>query len=817
VLNSLEHSRRQQISTTPDAASVSAQYDSGDITVLEGLEAVRRRPGMYIGSTGPRGLHHLVYELVDNSVDEALAGYCDRVEVVLHPDGSCTESDNGRGIPVSAMADQGGKSALEVVLTVLHAGGKFGGEGYKVSGGLHGVGSSVVNALSESLVAQVRRDGGIFEQRYEIGVPLGPIERIGDASDTGTTISFMPDPNIFEEPDFDFETLSQRLRETAFLTRGLHVRLVDQRGEGREVEFHYEGGISDFVAHLNETRDPVHRDVVYLEAEGPEATLEVALQWTAAYSEAVYTFANNINTHEGGSHLTGFRTALTRTLNDYARAKGLLKEKDENLEGPDTREGLTAIVSVKLREPQFEGQTKTKLGNSEITGYVNAAVTQRLAEYLEEHPAEARAICGKAINASQARLAARKARDLARRKGAMDSTSLPGKLADCSDRDPANTEIYLVEGDSAGGSAIMARQSSFQAILPLRGKIINVEKARIDKVLSNTEIQAMITAMGTGIDEDFDLAKARYHKLIIMTDADVDGAHIRTLILTFLFRHMRPLIEKGYVYIACPPLYKVKQGSQEQYIEKEIELEDWLLERNLGDLTLEDATGRTIGLTKTRYQRFQRALKEHEAWAGNLRGTYGSATIEFLQEHGLVEADPADIEALGASVDAGSSARSALTVEGVDEEAGTMLARSVDAKTGEARTVTIPLAIFRTRELAGLRGARAKLNDQVGTPPFRLTRGSRSRAPGTYDALRHSVLELCREGVQLSRFKGLGEMNSEQLWETTMDPERRVLQRVMMEDEAAVGELFSKLMGDKVEPRRAFIEDNARSVANLDV
>jgi len=558
---------------------VTTTYDSGDITVLEGLEAVRRRPGMYIGSTGPRGLHHLVYELVDNSVDEALAGYCDRVEITLHPDGSCTVSDNGRGIPVSAMADQGGKSALEVVLTVLHAGGKFGGEGYKVSGGLHGVGSSVVNALSESLHAQVRRDGGAFEQRYEIGVPLGPIERVGDASDTGTTISFLPDPSIFEEPDFDFDTLAQRLRETAFLTKGLLVRLVDRRGEGREVEFHYEGGIQDFVRHLNESRDPVHRDVVYLEQES-EASLEVALQWTAAYSESVYTFANNINTHEGGSHLTGFRTALTRTLNDYARAKGLLKEKDENLEGPDTREGLTAIISVKLREPQFEGQTKTKLGNSEITGFVNAAVTQRLAEYLEEHPAEARAICGKAINASQARMAARKARDLARRKGAMDSTSLPGKLHDCSDRDPANTEIFVVEGDSAGGSAVMARQSSFQAILPLRGKIINVEKARIDKVLSNTEIQAMITAMGTGIDEDFDIAKARYHKLIIMTDADVDGAHIRTLILTFLFRHMRPLIEEGFVYIACPPLYKVKQGNQEQYIEKESELEDWLLERS---------------------------------------------------------------------------------------------------------------------------------------------------------------------------------------------------------------------------------------------
>ncbi len=791
-------------------------YDSGDITVLEGLEAVRRRPGMYIGSTGPRGLHHLVYELVDNSVDEALAGYCDRVEITLHPDGSCTVSDDGRGIPVSAMADQGGKSALEVVLTVLHAGGKFGGEGYKVSGGLHGVGSSVVNALSESLLAEVRRDGGAFEQRYEIGVPLGPIERVGDASDTGTTITFLPDPNIFEEPDFDFETLSQRLRETAFLTKGLLVRLVDRRGEGREVEFHYEGGIQDFVRHLNESRDPVHRDVVYLEQDG-EASLEVALQWTAAYSESVYTFANNINTHEGGSHLTGFRTALTRTINDYARAKGLLKEKDENLEGPDTREGLTAIISVKLREPQFEGQTKTKLGNSEITGFVNAAVTQRLAEYLEEHPAEARAICGKAINASQARMAARKARDLARRKGAMDSTSLPGKLHDCSDRDPANTEIFVVEGDSAGGSAVMARQSSFQAILPLRGKIINVEKARIDKVLSNTEIQAMITAMGTGIDEDFDIAKARYHKLIIMTDADVDGAHIRTLILTFLFRHMRPLIEEGFVYIACPPLYKVKQGNQEQYIEKEAELEDWLLERNLGDLTLEDAAGQSNGLTKARYQRFQRVLKEHEAWAGNLRGTFGSETMDFLQIHGLVEADPDDLDGLTARVIAASDERATLSVEGVDADGQSLLARSVQASTGEARTVTIPMEIFRTRELAGLRGARTKLREQVGTAPFRIARGNRTRTAPSYEALRAAVLDLCREGVQLSRFKGLGEMNAEQLWETTMDTDRRLLQRVMMEDEAAVGELFSKLMGDKVEPRRAFIEDNARSVRFLDV
>jgi DNA gyrase subunit B len=801
----------------PDPASATTSYDAGDITVLEGLEAVRRRPGMYIGSTGPRGLHHLVYEVIDNSVDEALAGYCDRVEVTLNPDGSCTVSDNGRGIPVAAMADQGGKSALEVVLTVLHAGGKFGGEGYKVSGGLHGVGISVVNALSESLTAEVHRDGTVYRQAYRLGVPTGEIERVGTTSVTGTTIAFLPDPDIFEEPDFDFDTLAQRFRETAFLTRGLVISLSDRRGEEREVSYHYEGGIEDFVRHLNDAREPVHKDVVYLSSEGEEGSLEIAMQWTGAYAESVYSFANNINTHEGGTHLTGFRTALTRTINDYARAKNLLKDKDDNLEGTDTREGLTAIISLKLREPQFEGQTKTKLGNSEIAGFVNQAVSQGLAEYLEEHPAEARAICQKAVSASQARLAARKARDLARRKGAMDSTSLPGKLADCSDRDPANTELFLVEGDSAGGSAIMARQSSFQAILPLRGKIINSEKARIDKVLSNNEIQAMITAMGTGIDEDFNPEKARYHKIVIMTDADVDGAHIRTLILTFIFRHMRPLIDAGMVYIACPPLYKVKQGNQEQYIEKDSELEEWLLDRNLGDLEVEDGAGRTASLTKARYQRFQRVLKEHEAWAGNLRGTFGGALIEFVQSNGLVSAEPADLDALADAIRSAGSDRAALTVGGIDRDAETVSARSIQARTGEARTVAIPLALFRSREMGGLRNALARLVDLVGVAPFRIVRGSRSRSADTYEALRTGVLDLCREGVQLSRFKGLGEMNSEQLWETTMDPERRVLQRVTMDDEAAVGDLFAKLMGDQVEPRRAFIEDNARSVRFLDV
>ena len=800
-----------------DATTDAATYDAGAITVLEGLEAVRKRPGMYIGSTGPRGLHHLVYEVVDNSVDEAMAGHCTRVDVVLRPDGSCSVTDDGRGIPVAAMADQDGKSALEVVLTVLHAGGKFGGEGYKVSGGLHGVGVSVVNALSEVLTAEVRRDGHLWVQGYQRGAPDGPITDAGAAEGTGTCIRFTPDPEIFEETDFDYDTLATRFRETAFLTPGLRITITDERGERREDSFHFEGGLVDFIKHLNATKDPLHGDVIAISAEGQEGQVDIAMQWTNGFTESVFTFANNINTHEGGTHLTGFRTALTRCINDYARAKGLLKEKDDNLEGNDTREGLTAIVSVKLREPQFEGQTKTKLGNSEFAGFVATVVNQKLAEFLEENPQTAKAICTKASHAAQARLAARKARDLARRKGVMDSTSLPGKLADCSDRDPENTEIFLVEGDSAGGSAVRARQSSFQAILPLRGKIINVEKARIDKVLSNTEIQAMITAMGTGIGVDFDLTKARYHKLIIMTDADVDGAHIRTLILTFLFRHMPEVVDAGYVYIAQPPLYKVKQGSTEQYIEKESDLEDWLLERNIGDMTLFTGAGDESALTKARFQRYARVLREHDGWSAALRATYGNELLEFIQVHGLVEAEPADLKALEAAVLAAPGEMAELSVLDTDAAARSLRARSVDARTGEARTVAIPMALFEAPELASFRNARGKLRELVGDAPFVVTRGSRRREAATYDALRVAIMDLAREGISLSRFKGLGEMNAEQLWETTMDPERRVLQRVTMDDAAAADLLFSMLMGDKVEPRRDFIERNARSVEFLDV
>ena len=811
------NSRRQVTEPGFDATTDAATYDAAAITVLEGLEAVRKRPGMYIGSTGPRGLHHLVYEVVDNSVDEAMAGHCTRVDVVLHPDGACSVTDDGRGIPVSAMADQDGKSALEVVLTVLHAGGKFGGEGYKVSGGLHGVGVSVVNALSEDLTAEVRREGRLWVQNYHRGDPEGPIADAGSADETGTCIHFKPDAEIFEETAFDYDTLATRFRETAFLTPGLRISITDERGERREDSFHFEGGLVDFVKHLNATKDPLHGDVISISAEGPEGQVDIAMQWTNGFTESVFTFANNINTHEGGTHLTGFRTALTRCINDYARAKGLLKEKDDNLEGNAAREGLTAIVSVKLREPQFEGQTKTKLGNSEFAGVVSTVVNQRLSDFLEENPQTAKAICTKASHAAHARLAARKARDLARRKGIMDSTSLPGKLADCSDRDPENTEIFLVEGDSAGGSAVQARQSSFQAILPLRGKIINVEKARIDKVLSNTEIQAMITAMGTGIGVDFDLSKARYHKLIIMTDADVDGAHIRTLILTFLFRHMPEVVDAGFIYIAQPPLYKVKQGSTEQYIEKEPDLEEWLLDRNIGDMTLITSGGEESPLTKARFQRYARALREHDGWSSTLRAVHGNELVEFIQVHGLVEAEPTDVASLSAAVTNASSDFAALSVIDTDEAARVVRARAIESRTGEARTVTLPMSLFEAPELASFRRVRAKLREVVGEGPFTVLRGARRREAPTYDALRVAIMDLAREGISLSRFKGLGEMNAEQLWETTMDPERRVLQRVTMDDAAAADQLFSMLMGDKVEPRRDFIERNARSVEFLDV
>ena len=630
------------------------EYGASQIQVLEGLEAVRKRPGMYIGSTGPRGLHHLVYEIVDNSIDEALQGYCDRIYVSLNEDGSVTVKDDGRGIPVETHPKTG-KSTLETVLTVLHAGGKFGGGGYKVSGGLHGVGISVVNALSKWLVADVYRNGKIYRQTYEKGITTSPLEVVGESHHTGTIINFMPDETIFDEIEFKYETLEHRLRELSFLNKGVKIVFEDKReGSERKKEFHYEGGLVEFVKYLNKTKTPIHDDIVHIDKKIGDSIVEIAMQYTDGYTENIYSFANTIDTHEGGTHLAGFKSALTKTVNEYAKRNKLIKENEGNLTGEDIREGLTAVISVKLPEPQFEGQTKTKLGNTYMRGNVDSVTVEELGAFLEENPTTARTIVDKGLRAQRAREAAKRARELTRRKSVLESTSLPGKLADCSEKDPSKSEIFLVEGDSAGGSAKQGRDRHTQAILPLRGKILNVEKSRLDRILSSDEIKNMITAFGCGIGNDFDLEKARYHKIVIMTDADVDGAHIRTLLLTFFFRYMRPLIENGYVYAAQPPLYKVKKQKKEYYV-------------------------------------------------------YSDKELEVLLE------------------------------------------------------------------------------------------------------------DIGRTGVELQRYKGLGEMNAEQLWDTTMNPETRTLLQVTIEDAVMADQVFSMLMGDKVGPRKEFIEENATYVTNLDI
>jgi DNA gyrase subunit B len=790
-----------------------AAYTAKDITVLEGLEPVRLRPGMYIGSTGARGLHHLIYEVVANSVDEALAGRCDEIEIALHPDNSVTVRDDGSGIPVDVMPEQG-LPALTVVLTKLHAGGKFGGEGYKVSGGLHGVGISVVNALSEWLVAEVRRDGKIWRQEFARGEPTGKMKAVGPTKEHGTTISFLPDLEIFDELEWSRETLVQRLRETAFLTRNLRIALVDEReGELRD-EFHYEGGIRDFVSYVNKTKEPLHKHVVYFEGEDERGTVEVAMQWNASYVESVFSFANNVNTHEGGAHLSGFKAALTGTLNRFAREKGELKEKEENLEGDDVREGLAAVISVKLRDPQFEGQTKTKLGNPWIRGFVEQTVNQKLAEFLEENPQEAKQIVKKAIAAARARQAARKARELTR-KTALEGGSLPGKLADCQIGDPESAELYLVEGNSAGGSAKDARDRTYQAILPLRGKVINSEKNRINKVLSNTEIQSIITAIGTGIGDEFDLAKLRYHRVIVMTDADVDGSHIRTLILTFLYRQMKDLVEGGYVYIAVPPLYRVKVGGREQYIEKESHFEEFLVRERVKDADVHDRRGEQIKLTETRYNRFTRALNEFEGWSSRLRADFGQPAADLVIAHRLVETEAGTPgEVAGALASLPPDGYELTVVEQDDEH---FRVRIVERETGAAAHATAPAAILASPIYDNVRKAHAKLVDVVGSPPFEITLGKKRASAYTFEELRQRSLDLAKDGLQVSRFKGLGEMNAAELWETTMNPANRMLVQVEVEDAAAADAIFSMLMGDQVEPRREFIEQNAHDVRFLDV
>jgi DNA gyrase subunit B len=791
-------------------------YGAKDITVLEGLEPVRKRPGMYIGSTGPRGLHHLVHEVVDNSVDEALAGRNERIEVTLHPDNSVTVRDWGSGIPVDVMADQG-LPALTVVLTKLHAGGKFGGGGYKVSGGLHGVGVSVVNALSERLVAEVRRDGKVYRQGFARGEPTTDVEVVGKAekAESGTLISFLPDADVFEELDLSAETLAQRLRETAFLTRGLQIVLVDERAEGERYEFKYDGGIRDFVTHINEAKEPIHKRIVYFENTSDEGAVEIAMQWNSSYVESVFSFANNINTHEGGSHLSGFKGALTGTLNKYARDKGLLKEKEENLEGEDVREGLAAVISVKLRDPQFEGQTKTKLGNPWVRGLVEQTVNSKLAEYLEENPTDARQIIQKAIAARNARQAARKARDLTRRKGALDNASLPGKLADCQTTDPAEAELYLVEGASAGGSAKDARDRQFQAILPLRGKVINSEKNRINKVLSNTEIQAIITAIGTGIGDELDITKLRYHRVIVMTDADVDGSHIRTLLLTFLYRQMPELVESGHVYVAVPPLYRVKIGSKEQYVEKESQFEDLLVRERIKDMEVTDRDGAKLKMTEARWGKLTRALHEFDGWSSRLRADFGSAASEFVIAQRLVETEAATTDELAEVLS--RLANNGHELHLVSSDDGGSQIRIVERETSAARHVTVPTDLLASPVYENLRKAYARLVEIVGAPPFRLELGTKTRKAETFDALRSNAIELAKENIRVDRFKGLGEMDAAELWETTMNPANRMLVRVEVEDAARADEIFSMLMGDQVEPRRDFIVKNAKDVRFLDV
>ena len=708
-----------------------SHYDAQDITVLEGLEAVRKRPGMYIGSTGPRGLHHLVYEVVDNSVDEALAGYCSEVSVVIHPDNSVTVTDNGRGIPVATMEKEK-RPAVEVVLTVLHAGGKFGdGGGYKVSGGLHGVGVSVVNALSEQLHVEIRRDGHSWTQDYARGKPLGDLKKGAPTKDTGTTITFLPDGEIFESLDFDFTVIEERMRETAFLTAALRITIIDERGAGHRAEFHYEGGIVDFVSYLNENKEPIHKKVISFSGESDEGAVEVAMQWNSSYQESVFSFANNINTHEGGSHLSGFRSALTGALNKYALSKGFLKEKDDNLVGEDVREGLTAVVSVKLTDPQFEGQTKTKLGNPGIQGFVHSVVNARLSEFLEENPQDAKSVITKAVSAAQARAAARKARDLTRRKSALENSTLPGKLADCSVKDPALAELFIVEGDSAGGSAVSARDRNTQAILPLRGKILNVEKSRIDKVLANTEVQALITAVGTGVRDEFDIEKARYHKIVLLTDADVDGAHIRTLALTLLFREMQPLIEAGYVYIAKPPLYRLTRGQKHRYIERESELEEILLGDKFDKIEVYDRYNKPFKLTEARWKRFKRLLKQYEGWASALRASHGHGVIAFIQQARLLEEQITGADALVKHISKDGDNGHAYRTELLSQDDEQVVIRTIEAKTGLATTHRVPRATLDAHEYQRLADVHKELDALAGSPPFHVKIGESLEDPAS--------------------------------------------------------------------------------------
>jgi DNA gyrase subunit B len=842
------------VESTPEVSpgngnSAVDDYGADKIKVLEGLEAVRQRPAMYIGSTGAAGLHHLVYEVVDNSIDEALAGFCDTVNVTIHIDQSVTVVDNGRGIPVDL--HESGRSAAEVVLTVLHAGGKFDNDSYKVSGGLHGVGVSVVNALSETLDLEIWRNELVYRQVYERGKPTADLEITGKTKRRGTKITFLPDKEVFETIEFSFDTLAQRLRELAFLNPGVLITLDDERAEGKAHRFQYEGGIREFVTHLNRNKTGVTDKPIYMRGDKDGIDAEIALQWNDGYVEAVYSFANNINTHEGGTHLSGFRAALTRSINTYAAKNNLTKDLKESISGDDIREGLTAVISVKIPRPQFEGQTKTKLGNTEVKGIVEAIVNDKLGAYLEENPAVARRIVMKSVEAARARDAARKARDLVRRKGALENSALPGKLADCQERDPAQSELYIVEGESAGGSAKQGRDRRFQAILPLKGKILNVEKARFDKMLGSEEIKVMIAALGCGVGaEDFDIEKLRYHRIIVMTDADVDGSHIRTLLLTFFYRQLPELIERGYVYIAQPPLFRVKRGKVEHYIKDERELENWLIRRAVESraLRLKDGTelsGPTLERLLHRLVAFKKYLQVVE------RRGYGFDVLKPLMDRDVKDkaffGNAADLQQIADQL---STATRVVTVQ-PDEEHNIFSLLVEDRSNGYPRHTRVDMEFVQSGEYRTLlnsyreiRGIEAPVVVTASGPPpsggeepepgqsadAGAAAGPARPEPGTkapkdpepvvldsLDALVEFFITAGKKGVAINRYKGLGEMNPEQLWSTTMKPEVRTLLQVRAEDHTEADLMFTTLMGDQVEPRRKFIEDNALDVKNLDI
>jgi DNA gyrase subunit B len=795
-------------------------YSAESIRVLEGLEAVRKRPGMYIGDTAERGLHHLVNEIVDNSVDEALAGFCDEINVTILSDGQISVEDNGRGIPVELHPTEK-RSALEVVHTVLHAGGKFDRGVYKVSGGLHGVGASVVNALSEEFEVEVRRGGKVYYQRYERGAPKTKVEERGTSKTSGTKTTFSPDSKIFPEIKFKYETIARYLRDMAYLNAGLRIRLRDER-TGKHEEFHYEGGIREFVASLTTASATLH-DVIYFHGLRESVDIECALQWTDALHESVFSYANNINTIEGGTHLSGLRSALTRTINFYAGKNNLIKNKEMRLEGDDTREGLVGIISVKLPEPQFEGQTKTKLGNSEVEGLVAALVNEKLGEYLEENPSDARKIVARAVEAATAREAARKAKDLVRRKGALDSGSLPGKLADCQERDPSRSELFIVEGDSAGGSAKQGRDRRIQAILPLRGKILNVERARIDKMLSSVELRTLITALGMGVADDKDISKLRYHTIVIMTDADVDGSHIRTLLLTLFFRQFVEIIEGGYLYVAQPPLFRAKKGKQERYLKDEPALEDYLTDLGAEALTLVAGKGKdarehhgaplkTIVRKALARERMYEALARRSKERPIVEVLARMAGEKRLSEESFRDRD--DLEKL-AKLIAGELKPLRLVYRVEPDHGGSFKLIFTHVQNGATAPTVVDLTLLRCGELREIR--RLDTDLEALKPPYKLTSGDEERTVESLEAVANAVLQAGQKGVEVQRYKGLGEMNPEQLWETTMNPESRTMLRVQVGSQEDAEEMFQKLMGDQVEPRRQFIEENALNVRNLDI